>query len=127
MGDSSTYKEAFYACKDSLPEDLKYHNRLSNLQKDDAKVREHISECKAEMEAEELENTDLPADGPLHYVCTEAHDAMAELGGLMEHSNQTDIDTMVTQLNNDQLRVFNKISSSTEIVRLFVSGFRSTG
>ena len=135
MEDSSTYKEAFYACKDSLLEGLKYHNRLSNLQKDDAKVREDISERKAEMEAEELENTDLPADGPLHYVCTEAQDAMAELGGLMEHSSQIDIDTMITQLNDDQLRVFNKIkttitnqiSGCTEIVRPFVSGSGGTG
>ena len=78
MGDSSTYKEAFYSCKESMPEGLKYHNRLSNLQKDDAKVCEDISERKAEMEAEELENTDLPADGPLLYVCTEAQDTMAE-------------------------------------------------
>ena len=135
MGDSSTYKEAIYSCKESLPEGLKYHNRLSNLQKDDAKVCEDISERKAEMEAKELENTDLPADGPLHYVCTEAQDAMAELGDLMENSSQIDIDTMVTQLNDDQLRVLNKIkttitnqiSGSTEIVCLFVSGSGGTG
>ena len=138
MGDSNSYKEAFYSCKDSLPEGLKYHNQLSNLQKDDAKMREDITEQQAKMEAEEMEeSSDLPAGGPLQYVCKEAQDAMAELGDLMQHSSQVDVDAMITHLNEDQLRVFNKIKttienqidgdSTNEIVRLFVSGSGGTG
>ena len=138
MGDSNSYKEAFYSCKDSLPEGLKYHNQISNLQKDDAKMREDITERQAKMEAEEMEeSSDLPAGGPLQYVCKEAQDAMAELGDLMQHSSQVDVDAMITHLNEDQLRVFNKIKttienqidgdSTNEIVRLFVSGSGGTG
>ena len=51
---------------------------------------------------------------------------MAELGDLMHHSSQVDVDIMVTQLNDDQLRVFNRIKTTitnqisgyTEIVLL---------
>ena len=63
-------QEAFYSCKDSLPEGLKYHNQISNLQKDDAKMREDITKWQAKVEAEEMEeSSDLPAGGPLQYVC----------------------------------------------------------
>ena len=85
MGDSSSYTEAFYASKESLMDGLKYHNQLLRLQEADAKVRDLISDRLTEMKAEEeVASDDLPANGPLNYVCTEVHNAMAEFDELFK-------------------------------------------
>jgi len=80
IGESTSYTEAFHACKDQLPDGLEYHNKLSCLQEADTEVREHIQDCQIEMK-EEL-STSPPACGPLHYVATEAHDALEEFEGI---------------------------------------------
>jgi len=76
IGESSSYTEAFHACKDQLLDGLEYHNKLSSLQEADTEVCENIQDSQIEMK-EEL-STSPPAGGPLHYVATEACNAMEE-------------------------------------------------
>ena len=118
-----------------------YHEQLLRLQEADTKVREHISECWAEMQAEEQADTEDPsAAGPLSYTCNEVvHEAMEEFHEMFKKPSNDDVEIMISKLNPDQLQVFKKVSSAIEAqingamdgaavtVRLFVSGCGGTG
>ena len=139
LGDDSNYMDAFNACKDSLLDGLKYHAQLSRLQEADTTVRELISKRREQMEAEDMQSSDIPVEGPLRYVATEVHNAMADFEDLVCHVNPEDIQGMIGQLNEDQLRVFNKVKTAieaqvstgvkvdSELCRLFISGCGGTG
>ena len=141
MGDKTSYTEAFISCKDELMDCTEYHEQLLRLQEADTKVREHISECRAEMEAEELADTqDPPLAGPLNYTCNEVmHEAMEEFHEIFKKPSNDDVEIMISKLNPDQLEVFKRVSSAiqaqingstdgtTITVRLFVSGCGGTG
>ena len=81
MGDKGSYTEAFNSCKGELMDGNDYHEELIRLQEADIKVRELIGERRAEMEAEEDTDGEVPpAAGPLNYACNEVvHEAMEEL------------------------------------------------
>ena len=72
-------------------------------------MRELIRNCRDEMEAEEMRSSDIPVDGPLRYVATEANDVMADFEDLACHNDPKDVQDMIAQLNEDQLRVFEKV------------------
>ena len=139
LGDHSTYMDAFSACKDSLLDGLKYHAQLSRLREADANVRELINNRREEMEAEDMQSSDAPVEGPLRYVATEVHNVMADFEDLACHVDPVDIEDLIGQLNEDQLRVFNKVKATieaqistdatdgAELCRLFVSGCGGTG
>ena len=132
IGDCGTYTEAFAACKDSLIDGLKYHDQLTRLREADAKVREQIRERQAEIKDEELDSSEPP--GPLQYVATEVQNAMTQFTDVVSHDENMNIEEMISQLNEDQLRVFNKVRCTIQnqaeattdnpagILRLFVSG-----
>ena len=137
MGDSSSYTEAFYTSKESLMNGLEYHDQLLRLQEADAKVHDLISDRLTEMKAEkEVASDDVPVNGPLNYVCTEVHNAMTEFDELFKPVSLKDANSMISNLNHDQLRIFNKVKSSVEAqlsgtttvpIQMFVSGCRGTG
>ena len=141
MGNKRSYTESFYSCKDELIECSEYHEQLTRLQEADTKVRQQIGECRAEMEAEEqTDSKDTPTVGPLRYTCTEVvHCAMEEFTEILKKPAKNDIDTMISQLNIDQLNEFRKVTcaikaqvdgttdSTAAIVRLFVSECGGTG
>ena len=114
------------------PLDLPLH-LLLHLQEADAEVRNLISVCLTEMKAEEeVTSDDLPANGSLNYVCTEVHNAMAEFDELFKPVSLKDVNSMLSNLSNDQLRIFSKVKSfveaqlsgiTTEPIRMFVSGW----
>ena len=127
------------AFNDSLLDGLKYHAQLSRLQEADTTVRELISKRREQMKAEDMQSSDIPVEGPLRYVATEVHNAMADFEDLVCHVNPEDIQGMIGQLNEDQLRVFNKVKTAieaqvstgvkvdSELCRLFISGCGGTG
>ena len=139
LGDHSTYVDAFAACKDSLLDALEYHDQLSRLQEADANVRELISNRREEMEVEDMQSSDAPNDGPLRYVATQVHNVLEDFEDLACNIDPGNVQDMIDQLNEDQLRVFNKVratieaqastdtTSSAELCRLFVSGCGGTG
>ena len=131
--------DAFNACKDSLLDGLEYHAQLSRLREADANVRELINNRREEMETEEMRSSDVPVEGPLRYVATEVHNVMADFEDLACHVDPVDIEDLIGRLNEDQLRVFNKVKATieaqvstdatdgAELCKLFVSGCGGTG
>lgn len=49
---------------------------------------------------------------PLNYVCTEVNNAMAEFDELFKPVSLKDTNSMIYYLNNDELRIFNKLVSA---------------
>ncbi|XP_022252771.1 solute carrier family 35 member F6-like [Limulus polyphemus] len=95
-------------------------------------IRELIQERQTEMEMIEQQSIP-PAGGPLYYVVIEAHYALVEFEDVIHHDEQVDVNGMIGKLNEDQLKVFNKVKTTIEakeilisfankILRLFVSG-----
>lgn len=66
----------------------------------DSKVHELVRGQKAEIEAEELGSSDLPAGGPLHFVASEVHNAMTEFEDAIHHE-EADVNEMIVTLNAD--------------------------
>jgi len=114
LGESSSYVEAFNACKTTLLHGLQYHDQLSRLQEAESTVRELIRERKEGMEKEDMQSTDDVVEGPLRYVANAATDAMNDFEELIVHVDPDTIDDMIKNLNDDQLRIFNNIKSIME-------------
>ena len=69
----------------------------------DTTVRELISKHQEQMEAEDIQSSDIPVKGPLRYVATEVDNATEDIEVLLCHINNEDIQHMIGQLNEDQL------------------------
>ena len=137
-GDNSSYTEAFNNCKQELMDGNEYHEQLTRLQEANTKVCDLIGERRAEMEEEgETTDTDIPVVAPTSYGCTEVvQGAMEEFNEIFKKSSTNDVDTMISNLNADQLKVFETVTHSIKAqisdaaahtVRLFVSGCGGTG
>ena len=116
---------------------------MTRLQEADTKVRELIGERRAEIEEEEeTTDADLPVLGTTSYGCTEVvQGAMEEFNEIFKKTSKNDVDTMISNLNADQLKVFETVTHSIKAqisdaadadvnahtVRLFVSGCGGTG
>ncbi|XP_065891642.1 ATP-dependent DNA helicase PIF5-like [Dysidea avara] len=139
MGSSESYKSEFENCQEQLPDAVNYHNRLQQMQKQDEIVRDQIDRRRTEMEQEEDGSTDVVIQDPLLSAYTEAQGAMAEFEEAVANKDIIDVDSMIEKLNDDQRRVFDRVSShlqaqnsSTvlnhpEPLRMFVSGCGGTG
>ena len=139
--DNSSYTEPYNNCKQELMDGNEYHGQLTRLQEANTKVRDLIGERHAEMEEEgETTDTDIPVVSPTSYGCTEVvQGAMEEFNEIFKKSSTNDVDTMISNLNADQLKVFETITRSIKAqisdaadvtahtVRLFVSGCGGTG
>ena len=76
---------------------------------------------------------------PLLHGITEAQEAMADFEAALIDHDDTNVDAMIENLNEDQLRVFNTVRNSvhaqcltsqadnTEPLRMFISGCGGTG
>ena len=99
-------------------------------------MRELISNRREEMEAEDMQSSGALIDEPLRYVATQVHNVMEDFEDLACHADPLDVQDMIGQLNEDQLRVFNTVKTaieaqvstdSADLCRLFVSGCGETG
>jgi len=53
------------------------------------------------MEAEEMHSSEIPVEGPLRCVVTEANDIMADFEDLACHNDPKGVQDTITQLNKD--------------------------
>ena len=76
--------------------------------------------------------------GPLNYACNEVvHGAMEEFNDVFKKPDTNNVETMIKQLNVDQMEVFKKVTCAIQVqvngttastaIRLFVSGCGGTG
>jgi len=140
IGDHSTYTDAFDACKSDLLDALQYHQQLSRLREADTSVKELVQQRRAEMEAEDMNDSQPPpTGGPLQFLPTEAENCMADFENVASIESDISIEDMIKSLNPDQTRIFNTVKDAvlsqmspttedpTEVLRMFVSGSGGTG
>ena len=140
LADNETYADAFNAFSGESVDAQSYHTRLQQHQDKDKNVRMQVDKLRTEMEVEEQNTSkDMHKDDPLNYGITEAQEAMADFEAALIDNDDADVDAMIENLNEDQLRIFNKVrnqvqaqctSPSTENakpMRMFVSGCGGTG
>ena len=139
LGDCETYAEAFHSFTAESADAVNYHNRLQQYQGKDKTIRMEIDKCRTQMEIEEQNsNKEAHENDPLLHGVSEAKEAMADFeAALIDHDN-TDVNTMIENLNEDQLRVFDTVRNSvhaqcltsqadnTEPLRMFISGCGGT-
>lgn len=126
-----TYVEAFSSLQSKLLEAFKYHERLMDLQKSIDHMKELIAEDlnRGTQPSEERneETSDL-----LHCRPIETENAMVEFRDFVENIDTMNVTHMISQMNEDQKRIFSRImksllSNNGEVMRLFVSGEGGTG
>ncbi|XP_058800179.1 ATP-dependent DNA helicase PIF5-like [Phymastichus coffea] len=127
-GNQETYHNAFIEIKDDLSAALKYHDKLQMIQNamDEANklIKQQELEKTLTQKSEHLEIAD-PLDA------TEVIKDVQDLIEKVAETKDIDVDQSIKNLNVDQLRIFNTItstmSSDNKVIRLFVSGFGGTG
>ncbi|XP_066600007.1 uncharacterized protein [Prorops nasuta] len=122
-----TYAEAFLSLQPELVNGLKYHERNLEIQKGIDIIKEQINK-----NIEESNNDDeCSKDHPLDCVPIEAEGAMKEFHDVANKCEDLDLTKMISELNSDQKRVFDKVTKTlldnNEILRLYVSGEGGTG
>lgn len=140
MGAGQTCSEAFQAFKDESVDAINYHTRLQQQQDKDKTVRMQIDRHRTDIEAEEYNARKESQDNnPLLYGISEAQEAMADFEAALMDNDDADVNEMIENLNEDQLRIFDRIKnhvhtqctlSQTENVqplRMFISGCGGTG
>ena len=139
MGESESYLLEFEKCKDDLIGAVDYHNRLQKMQRSDQAVREQIDKRRKEIEQEDNATAAEEIPDPIVHAYSEAQEAMVEFEEGLDNEDDVDVDAMVEKLNEDQRRVFDRVSShlreqcsstdssDLEALRMFVSGCGGTG
>ncbi|XP_066599998.1 uncharacterized protein [Prorops nasuta] len=121
------YAEAFVSVHSELMDGLKYHERILEIQKGMDYMKElinkNIEECN---EGDKCSN-----DLTLECVPIEVEAAMKDFQDVQNKYEDLDVLQMISELNSDQKRVFDKVtetvSTDNEILRLYVSGEGGTG
>ena len=134
------HASAFLAFSGESVDAVNYHNRLLQRQDKDKTVRMLIDERRTELEAKEQNHCKLtPENDPLLHVNSEAQEAMADFEAALNDNNDVDLDAMIQNLNEDQLRIFGIVSNhvhrqctptQTEIAQplhMFISGCGGIG
>ena len=111
MGSYETYSSAFHAFSDESVDAVNYHNRLLLQRQDkDQTVRMLIDERRTELEAEEQNCCkETQENDPLLHGISEAQEAMADFEAALNDNNDIDLDAMIENLNEDQLRIFETV------------------
>ena len=119
---------------------VNYHTHLQQHQGKDKTVRMQIDRHCTEIEVEE-QNTSKEAheNDPLLHGVSKVQEAMADFEAALIDDKDADVDAMIENLNEDQLRIFNTVrnhvhiqctSSQTEnaeALHMFISGCGGTG
>lgn len=123
-----TYAESFRSLQSELAEALEYHERLAEIQKGMEHVKELIE--KRITETDQSQCSSISNAVPLGCEPLEAEGAMKEFQECVKKVDTVNVSQMITELNIDQKRVFEKVAnaiSSNDILRLYVSGEGGTG
>ena len=130
-GDCESFTVAFETFKDELVDVKQHHNRLQQYQEKDNTVRIQILERHSELESEE-KNTDTVEEtlDPLLHGVSDAQEAMRDFEAALIDNDNTDVDTMIDNLNDKKIiqeQCQSSETNSTEPLRMFVSGCGGTG
>ncbi|XP_066599997.1 uncharacterized protein [Prorops nasuta] len=123
----NTYAEAFVSVQSELVDGLKYHERILEIQKGMDYMKELINKNIEESN----EGAKCSNDLSLECVPIEVEGAMKDFQDVQNKYEDLDVSQMISELNSDQERFFNKVtttlSTDHEILRLYVSGEGGTG
>ncbi|XP_026826365.1 uncharacterized protein LOC113562157 [Ooceraea biroi] len=127
------YAETFSLVQFKLKDALQYHEKITVIQQGIDNIKELIQEKISEIRKDEEENY-CPENCALECVPVEVEGTMRDFKDINEDSNkfEVNVDEMVTQLNTDQKRIFDRITAAVsddnnEVLRLYVSGEGGTG
>lgn len=128
----NTYTEAFDVLKQNIRDGIDYGNLQSDFVHSIEKAFELIE---AKISEIELVNDHVAEDdgleNPLDFEPVEAINAMDDFRQVRDNISSSELDTLISKLNSDQLRVFQnvtlKLGENTSILRHFVSGTGGTG
>ncbi|XP_043288385.1 uncharacterized protein [Venturia canescens] len=126
-----TYTASYFSVHAKLPMAAEYHERLAEIAKNTKEMKELIQQKIDEMEKDQ-ENHPVSDNIPRGCDPIEADEAMKDFVnlGANEAHKELNITEMIAELNEDQKRVFDLVTStmnSDEILRLYVSGEGGTG
>ncbi|XP_043271252.1 uncharacterized protein [Venturia canescens] len=126
-----TYTASYCSVHAKLPMAAEYHERLTEIAKDTKEMKELIQQKMDEMEKDQ-ENHPVSDNIPRGCDPIEADGAMKDFVNLAANEAHKDLNIteMIAELNRDQKRVFDLVTStmdSDEILRLYVSGEGGTG
>jgi ATP-dependent DNA helicase PIF1 len=133
-GDQCSFQDMFTKKKDELHEMMVHHNKLQSIQTADEMAQHKLMSSTQEKENQAHEDDIINA--VQGHQTIEAEAAMTEILLAAKQARCTvsveQLDNQLAQLNNDQIRVFNKFKShllnnSDDKMRLFVSGCGGTG
>ena len=107
IGASETYTDAFLAFNGESVDAVNYDTCLQQHQDKHNTVRMQIDRCCTDMEIEEQNpRKEVQAIDPLLHVISEAQEAMADFQVTLVDNDDVDVDAMIKNLNEDQLRIF---------------------
>ena len=126
-GDSESYTEAFNVFKSELPEAQLYHEKYLEQLKALGKFQEKLDEAlEADTQSQEKMSDHIPEE----CVPLEVENAMKDLNDYANKIDENDLTQNINLLNEDQKRVFNKVTDALQNkqkLRMFVSGSGGTG
>jgi len=119
-----TYAASFHEVKLHLAEALQYHEKLEELQKAFENAKQLLQEYLDDLGKQHVSQDD--PNNPISVQHVEAGEAMQDFKNLSNKCEEIDIPEMISKLNADQRRVFDKVTntvmSDKSILRLYVSG-----
>jgi len=124
-----TYAASFHKVKLHLVEALQYHEKLEELQKAFECAKQLLQEYLDDLGKQHV-SQDNP-NNPIGVQYVEAGEAMQDFKDLGNKCEKIDMFEMISKLNADQRRVFDKVIntaiSDKSILRLYVIGEGGTG
>ena len=127
-----TYADAFAKKQHELVEAMKYHDKLDVIREGMLRMEEQV---KKDEEESDKENNRHSNSGNLPEDCVpiETENALKDFKDIAEKKviTEKDIENSIDKFNEDQSRVFHKISSALQsddkTLRIFISGPGGTG
>ncbi|EZA57993.1 hypothetical protein X777_02001 [Ooceraea biroi] len=125
-----TYAESFHKVKLHLVEALQYHEKLEELKKAFETAKQLLQQHLDELEKQNVSQDD--PDNSIGVQNIQAGEAMQDFKDLGNKLvPEIDMSDMISKLNADQRRVFDKVintvTSDKSLLRLYVSGEGGTG
>ena len=132
IGEGKTYSEAFNKVKEELAIAMQHHEKYEMIKKASERVEKMVAE---EMEKNSTVDSDNEFDNNDATLEDLAIDMVAEINLIKEIAakliNEKDLSQMISQFNEDQARIFHKVTSNildgSKKTRMFISGSGGTG
>ena len=110
IGANEIYTDTFLAFKGESVDTVNYDTCLQQHQDKHNTVRMQIDRCHTDMEIEEQNpRKEAQAIDPLLHGISEAQEAMADFQATLVDNDDVDVDAMIENLNEDQLRIFDTV------------------